>query len=131
MLPVDSIVANWSHQWYGFWRSDDGELDLPQVEAVADADWSGFEQKKVVSYLLNAPLVVVASGPNSKCLLCEELCGSSAYRSDGCWLWPDDLAHYVDQHNVSLPPSFLTHLEERNFQPPVECPVAIEELPWP
>lgn len=29
--------------------------------------------------------------------------------SDGVWLWPEGLAHYVREHHIALPPAFLAH----------------------
>ena len=131
MTPTDSIVASWPHRWYGFWRSNESETNLPDIEEVAGANWSVDDKKRVLSYLDGAPTVVAMSGPNTKCLLCEELIGGSVYRSDGVWLWPVDLSHYLNMHDVALPESFLQHIRDANYEPPQECPTAIEALPWP
>jgi len=30
--------------------------------------------------------------------------------TDGTWVWPEGLAHYVESHSVNLPPRFLDHI---------------------
>lgn len=38
--------------------------------------------------------------------------------TDGVWIWPRDLAHYVRRYNVSLPDDFLSDVRTRAWQPP-------------
>ena len=30
--------------------------------------------------------------------------------TDGVWLWPEGLYHYVEDHNVRLPKEFISHI---------------------
>lgn len=39
--------------------------------------------------------------------------------TDGTWVWPEGLAHYVDCHGVPLPDEFLTSLSERQWRVPL------------
>jgi hypothetical protein len=39
-------------------------------------------------------------------------------QSDGVWLWPEGLAHYVDKHGIRLPDEFVAHAASREFRPP-------------
>lgn len=38
--------------------------------------------------------------------------------TDGVWIWPGRLWHYVRDHNVRLPDEFVTHMAEQSFLPP-------------
>ena len=38
--------------------------------------------------------------------------------SDGVWLWPEGLAHYVDVHGVRLPDEFVNYAAARDFRAP-------------
>ena len=38
--------------------------------------------------------------------------------SDGMWLWPEGLAHYVNAHAVRLPDEFVNYAAARDFRPP-------------
>jgi hypothetical protein len=41
--------------------------------------------------------------------------------TDGTWVWPQGLAHYVEVHNVMLPQEFIDHvLAGASFSQPVE-----------
>jgi hypothetical protein len=39
-------------------------------------------------------------------------------QSDGVWLWPEGLAHYVEKHGIRLPDEFVEHAAAREFRPP-------------
>ena len=38
--------------------------------------------------------------------------------SDGAWIWPEGLHHYVEIHSVRLPAEFINHIQSRDFQVP-------------
>jgi hypothetical protein len=44
------------------------------------------------------------------------MCGvanGSAEFTDGTYVWPEGLAHYVDEHHVRLPEAVLEHIRRR------------------
>ena len=53
---------------------------------------------------------------------CRFDCGvdarSMGYRdlTDGTWIWPEGLSHYVSEHNVVLPAEFLDYMKKRNWK---------------
>jgi hypothetical protein len=48
----------------------------------------------------------------SRCRFCNELNGSTEF-SDGVYIWPQGLVHYVDSHAVRLPKQFVAHVVAR------------------
>lgn len=36
--------------------------------------------------------------------------------SDGHWVWPEGLAHYVEEHDVMLPDEFILHAKNSKFK---------------
>jgi hypothetical protein len=50
------------------------------------------------------------------CSWCRFQCGISAREmgsrdlTDGTWVWPEGLAHYVESHDVNLPSRFVDHI---------------------
>jgi hypothetical protein len=38
--------------------------------------------------------------------------------TDGTWIWPEGLAHYVEQHHVPLPGEFLETMKRNGWQVP-------------
>jgi len=45
----------------------------------------------------------------SSCRLCGEFLGTCD-RTDGAWVWPDMLSHYLRAHKVRLPDDFIRHV---------------------
>jgi hypothetical protein len=62
-----------------------------------------------------SPRIFAAEGSNrghsavSWCRFCGAENGSSE-RSDGVYLWPEGLAHYIRRHNVRLPAAVIEHI---------------------
>lgn len=48
-------------------------------------------------------------GTEDKKMGCSDL-------TDGVWVWPEGLSHYVELHNVLLPVDFLNHMEQQKWQ---------------
>ena len=42
------------------------------------------------------------------CRFCNEFNGTGEL-TDGTYVWPEGLAHYVTEHNVRLPEGFVSH----------------------
>ncbi|GAA3635140.1 hypothetical protein GCM10022223_61920 [Kineosporia mesophila] len=38
--------------------------------------------------------------------------------TDGAWVWPRDLAYYVEKYDAAVPATFILHLELRNWVQP-------------
>ncbi|MEZ4410146.1 MAG: hypothetical protein R3A52_27265 [Polyangiales bacterium] len=47
-------------------------------------------------------------------------CVPLGWCSDGTWVWPKALAHYVREHQVGLPEALLDHMRAQDFVAP-EC----------
>ncbi len=90
----------------GYWKASlDDSFPFPQqAEAALDPR----TRRAVVSYLGAGALVQQYRGHSHCRYGCPGDNGSSEL-SDGIWVWPSGLAHYVWKHGVSLPPEFLAH----------------------
>jgi hypothetical protein len=93
----------------------DGSLFI-HPRHLADPGWAGEERSRVVRYLSGAPVCAAYCGLS----YCRFGCGpnGSTEHSDGVWVWPEGLAHYVQCHDVRLPEDFLAHLRSRDFRLP-------------
>ena len=68
----------------------------------------------VLMFLQKHP--VVRTGEAQKCLLCNEMLPNVDH-SDGVFVWPANLRHYVKVHGLALPEDFCKHARgERVFQ---------------
>ena len=48
--------------------------------------------------------------------------------TDGVWVWPEGLAHYVGTHGVRLPDEFVAHARRHAFRAPGKA--ALPRLAW-
>jgi hypothetical protein len=91
----------------GFWRSKYEPL-LPDPKQQVDAAWDEAERTLVVEYLSTQPIETRFMG-YSPCRFCGKDNGC-AERSDGIYLWPDGLGHYLTEHGVRLSKEFVLHV---------------------
>jgi hypothetical protein len=91
----------------GYWCSD-RTPHWPDPASFVDLSWDPIEREAVTDYLRRG-FVARAYMGHSRCRFCDEPVGSLEL-SDGTFIWPEGLAHYVDQHGVRLPASFVEHV---------------------
>jgi hypothetical protein len=84
----------------GYWRSD-SHPELPDPTEFVDSAWDPEERDAVAGYLRSGTVARAFMG-YSPCRLCGEPNGSLEF-TDGDLLWPEGLAHYLDEHGVRLP----------------------------
>jgi hypothetical protein len=94
----------------GYW-SNGADEGWPNPRDLVDETWDERERDQVASYLEQGFIPWVAAGP-SACRLCGAPNGS-AELTDGVYLWPEGLAHYVRDHSVRLPDEVVAHIKDR------------------
>jgi len=123
---------NADKKWFGFWRvNPSSDAYLPELSAWIDPTWNPNDKDKILAYLENSPMVVASTSVRTPCLICDEALNSSNFQSDGVWLWPEDLKHYIHMHHVKIPSSFENHIRQNEYAPPKGVKATIDELPWP
>lgn len=96
----------------GFWAPADGEeSELPDPTDFVDAEYDEDERWWVADYLERGQVALSFTGV-SRCRLCSCPNGSRDL-TDGTYVWPEGLGHYVLVHGVRLPAEFITHIEDR------------------
>lgn len=91
----------------GYWDGPQTSQSWPSPEEFVDASWDTDERDHVASYL-RMGLVARGYMGFSPCRFCGENNGNLEL-SDGYFVWPDGLAHYVVEHDVRLPDRFVRH----------------------
>ncbi len=93
----------------GYWQAEatDG---WPDVTAFIDASWNADDRERVVDHLRHGSLARAYMG-FSTCRVCGARNGSLEL-TDGKYIWPEGLAHYVEAHGVRLPDDFVRHVGE-------------------
>lgn len=91
----------------GYWRGP-GSEHWPDVREFVDGAWDEGKRTDVGLYLRRGLLARAWMG-NSTCRLCGKSNGALEL-TDGVYLWPEGLAHYVLDHSVRLPDDFVDHV---------------------
>ncbi len=115
----------------GFWREHCSDI----FPSIFDAEIKNMEISdldKINNYLVNSPICVASPGIVHSAFNKDRIVGTSSIRTDGRWVWHDTLPYYVREHGIALPQEFLEHMRHRNYVPPREDEVEMEELifPW-
>src|SRR5215472_4632440 len=109
MAPFGGMTT-WTR--IGLWRRED-HLEWPDPTDMVDPSWDVEERSLVATYLRNgapSPSFMYRKLPGGtmeageRCQLCEgDEVISFNWDTDGTYVWPDGLDHYVETHSVRLP----------------------------
>jgi hypothetical protein len=91
----------------GYWWSEH-HTQLPRAADFVDASWDEDERFEVIVHLQHAMVARAYMGP-SRCRFCGVLNGTLDL-TDGTYVWPEGLAHYVREHHVRLPQELVDHV---------------------
>jgi hypothetical protein len=95
-------------QVLGHWFLDEAPSALPRPQALV-APWDPDALAAVVRHL-RAGFVLVRFPEASHCRFhCGEEAMGHADLTDGTYVWPEGLVHYVERHSVRLPDPFVAH----------------------
>lgn len=113
-----TIFEDWPQQWYGWWRGESETfIKVPLFSEVVDPDWNPPDLQQLATYLNSGKLgTFTPSGKATRCGLCEHTFSNNSIQlSDGDWVWPQCLGHYVEFHHVRLPDRFVQHIRAREY----------------
>lgn len=84
--------------------------------------FSGEGYAEAISYLKSGVPFVVAPGLSKDRISGKfEIIGPLILLTDGKYVWPSDLAYYLERYRVELPNDFLCHMRDNNWKiPPVD-----------
>jgi hypothetical protein len=98
----------------GYWRSA-REPDWPDPRDFVDTAWDDAERDLVATYLETGRVPAIQLG-YSTCRLCDCENGC-AELTDGTYLWPEGLSHYLREHAVRLPVEVVGHIQKEPKSP--------------
>jgi hypothetical protein len=114
---VTSIVP----RGVGYWAGEGANrLALPRPQTLVRPGWCGEDYERIVAYLQNGAVCNGWAGL-ARCRFadCGALLGSCDL-TDGQWLWPQRLEHYVQAHDVCLPEAFVSTMRNNGWRIPPE-----------
>jgi hypothetical protein len=91
----------------GYWQ-DERDPGWPDPSRYIDPGWDASERESVAGHLRRG-FVARAYLGRSRCRICAAEVGSLEL-SDGTFIWPEGLVHYVEEHQVRLPARFTEHV---------------------
>lgn len=98
----------------GYWH-DAGWSSLPHPQSLVDPEWEKDRRAKIVAYLEAGKTAATYFGV-SYCRFGCKGWGGTRDLTDGYWVWPELLAHYVEGHQIKLPGEFVKHAALRHFK---------------
>jgi hypothetical protein len=109
----------------GYWHYAHGaEKSLPRPHDLVLPGWiSAGDKKKLVAYLRSGATYETWRGYSD----CRFDCGiddcamGDRDLTDGVWVWPEGLHHYVDKHDVMLPEEFVAHCRVQAWMIPQDA----------
>jgi hypothetical protein len=111
----------------GYWRSVPADLDpsndrFPDPRRLVQPTWQAPERPRLASYLRQGRVYARWRGISSCRFRCAVEPGAIGSRclTDGEWVWPEGLVHYVEAHDVCLPEEFVATMGRNRWQVPVE-----------
>lgn len=84
------------------------ESHLPSVQDHIDSKWSPKERALVIRYVSDPRFRRESYRGWSTCRICGKENGSADF-SDGLYVWPEGFAHYLSEHAVRPPATFVLH----------------------
>ena len=100
----------------GYWRSVD-DYTLPDPSRFVDASWDQEERKRTIEYLEKGEEIAVEVIGNvyDWCRFrSKEQALYSTPRTDGYYVWPQSLIHYLKDHDIRLPEQFVKHVRKES-----------------
>jgi hypothetical protein len=95
----------------GYWAGPGTTNSWPSPVDFVDLGWDQDDRDYVATYLTEGRVVRAFMG-YSPCRFCGRDNGDLEL-SDGTYLWPSGLAHYLTEHGLRLPDEFVQHAYAR------------------
>ena len=133
-MPKDWRMCSprgWPYLWFDVPVVEPtGDDRFPSAFELVDHAWQPTDLPAIVEYLDTAKSLLT-DAPQVGCPFCRTPLSTAYWRSDGVWLWPEKLSHFVREHHVWLPNAFVAHIRIRGYRPTADAPVDWDNLPWP
>ncbi len=118
----------------GYWFNESAPSALPRPQRLIGR-WPARQRSQVARYL-RAGSVFESYRAGTFCRFACDIPARVLGRrdlTDGVWVWPEGLAHYVEAHSVRLPDRFARHVARAKLPEPIviaEREGTIDETSW-
>ncbi|MFG3202692.1 hypothetical protein [Streptomyces sp. NPDC048192] len=96
-------------------------------DAVRSAgEW---DEDRIAAYLESSTEIYSTMGAERDVITRDAwISGAGSLVTDGTWLWPAELEHYVRWHHVALPAEFVAHIRANDYASPALSPERALEI---
>ena len=95
----------------------------PDIRRAVRIGWRSEVRERLIAYLRSGHRCNGALGSSAcrfECRTNYSYLGNGEY-TDGEWIWPEGLPHYVERHGVTLPEEFVANAAARGWRvPPID-----------
>jgi hypothetical protein len=102
----------------GFFREMRHAEPSDPALAAARRDDADPDEAAIAAYLDAGHVMVASPGATKDVLDPAKRTGPPHYMTDGRYLWPGDVAHYVRTYHVALPADFIDHMRSNGWRVP-------------
>lgn len=101
---------------------------LPDPRLLANQEWMKDQREAIIQYLEAGKTQNTCKGVSYCRFDCGETNMGHRDFTDGVYLWPEGLSHYVRKHHVALPFDFALHILRQIPTMPKQTPRQITKL---
>jgi hypothetical protein len=127
-------IYTWPFKWFGFWKEyGDDYRNYPSIHDFVDVDINkNYERDKLLMYLRNGKALATTSISAFSLPITGVINrGSVTVRTDGIWLWLDNICDLIENHHLIIPEGLYTHILRNDFLIPEINAEDLEKLEWP
>ncbi len=101
-------------RYIGYWKSDNHPTFIDPKYIMGT--WREEKRASIIAYLQSGR-IFCDHLQLEQCIICKYET-KRIDLTDGLWIWPSILVHYIQEHNILMPPDVEKELARRNFQMP-------------
>lgn len=131
---LDPMKDNKCRKKVGYWQSYEWQPYYPHPKHLVEPGWRESERSKIIAYLKSGHgcghwcgysycrFGCFSQRPEKNASKLEHRERMDGIKSMGCrdltdgeWVWPEGLAHYVEKHNICLPDAFIETMQKNSW----------------
>ncbi|MFJ2554871.1 MULTISPECIES: hypothetical protein [unclassified Streptomyces] len=115
----------------GFYREFESQDPDASAPSIRDAvrPHALYDESRILEYMSSGVEIFSTMGADRDVISSDEwISGAGSLVTDGTWLWPVELQHYVHRYHVELPEEFLTDVRGSYYTVPAVSSVRAGEI---
>lgn len=134
MLTMKLNAKNWPYKWFGYWKEYGMGYEMyPSIADFVDLNINaGYNKDRLKEYLNNGIIVASTSRRNFPSPFTgERKPGSISWRTDGEWMWLDNISEFIEQNHLIIPDIWYDEILKKKFTiPPNIDDKQLDGLKW-